>query len=97
MKHFVATYGHGPQRVQLEIKDPRGQAAALHEMGRSHLARKDVAAARPALEESLALCGQPGGTRCAVYQTELQLALHAFQPRADGGDRQVRVPCRAAQ
>jgi pimeloyl-ACP methyl ester carboxylesterase len=26
MKHFVATYGHGPQRVQLEVKDPRGFA-----------------------------------------------------------------------
>jgi pimeloyl-ACP methyl ester carboxylesterase len=26
MKHFVATYGHGPQRVQLEAKDPRGFA-----------------------------------------------------------------------
>jgi pimeloyl-ACP methyl ester carboxylesterase len=26
MAHFVATYGHGPQRVQLEIKDPRAFA-----------------------------------------------------------------------
>jgi pimeloyl-ACP methyl ester carboxylesterase len=26
MKHFVATYGRGPQRVQLEEKDPRGFA-----------------------------------------------------------------------
>jgi pimeloyl-ACP methyl ester carboxylesterase len=26
IKHFVATYGRGPQRVQLEIKDPRGFA-----------------------------------------------------------------------
>src|SRR5574341_2545106 len=24
MKKFVAAYGHGPQRVQLEVKDPRG-------------------------------------------------------------------------
>jgi pimeloyl-ACP methyl ester carboxylesterase len=24
MAHFVETYGRGPQRVQLEIKDPRG-------------------------------------------------------------------------
>jgi len=26
MRHFVASYGHGPQRVQLEAKDPRGFA-----------------------------------------------------------------------
>src|SRR5574341_1186344 len=26
MKKFVAAYGHGPQRVQLEVKDPRGFA-----------------------------------------------------------------------
>jgi pimeloyl-ACP methyl ester carboxylesterase len=31
MKHFVATYGHGPQRVQLEIKDPRGFAEYLRQ------------------------------------------------------------------
>ncbi len=31
MKHFVATYGRGPQRVQLEIKDPRGFAEYLRQ------------------------------------------------------------------
>jgi len=31
MKHFVATYGHGPQRVQLEVKDPRGFAEYLRQ------------------------------------------------------------------
>jgi len=31
MKHFVSTYGHGPQRVQLEIKDPRGFAEYLRQ------------------------------------------------------------------
>ena len=31
MKHFVATYGHGPQRVQLENKDPRGFAEYLRQ------------------------------------------------------------------
>jgi pimeloyl-ACP methyl ester carboxylesterase len=31
MAHFVATYGCGPQRVQLEIKDPRGFAEYLRQ------------------------------------------------------------------
>ena len=31
MKHFVATYGHGPQRIQLELKDPRGFAEYLRQ------------------------------------------------------------------
>jgi len=31
MANFVATYGHGPQRVQLEIKDPRGFAEYLRQ------------------------------------------------------------------
>lgn len=31
MKHFVATYGRGPQRVQLELKDPRGFAEYLRQ------------------------------------------------------------------
>jgi pimeloyl-ACP methyl ester carboxylesterase len=31
MAHFVATYGRGPQRVQLEIKDPRAFAEYLRQ------------------------------------------------------------------
>ena len=31
MAHFVTTYGHGPQRVQLENKDPRGFAEYLRQ------------------------------------------------------------------
>ena len=31
MAHFVATYGHGPQRVQLEIKDLRAFAEYVHQ------------------------------------------------------------------
>ena len=33
MEHFAATYGHGPGRIQLRNKDPRGFAEAIRRLG----------------------------------------------------------------